>query len=192
MLLDEPRPRRVTESPSRVRRADDVGEEDRREDAIGDRRRPDAREELLDLVEECVSLGPPQRAPSRAARPSGPRECAPASSRATPTPNSGASVLCRDDRQAPGRRATRLVRRWSPLAEMMFRIAPGLPRAARPLPTAPASRRPHRARSAGCPSPLPNVHDHVDDRVAPLLGRRSWIQAPAKVPNRTRARVGSG
>ncbi len=65
VLLDEPRPRRVAERPGRLRRADDVREEDRREDAIGDRRRPGAREELLDLVEQPVDAGPGQRAPSR-------------------------------------------------------------------------------------------------------------------------------
>ena len=51
--------------PSRLRRADDVREEDRREDPIGDRRRPGAREELLDLVEKRVGVDPRQRARSR-------------------------------------------------------------------------------------------------------------------------------
>ena len=51
-------------APSRLCRADDVGEEDRGEDPIGDRRRPGACEELLDLVQERLGVDPGQRARS--------------------------------------------------------------------------------------------------------------------------------
>ena len=53
---DQVGPRRVSELRRALGRADEVGEENRREHAIGEMCRPSAGEELLDLVEDLIRL----------------------------------------------------------------------------------------------------------------------------------------
>src|SRR5207247_6313418 len=56
VALDQLGPRSVAEPTCALGRADEVGEQDGREHAFGDRRRLAPREELLDRVEDLVRL----------------------------------------------------------------------------------------------------------------------------------------